>query len=214
MTGIAARQTTDRPTLIDPLAYPHSAGWLRLLILLVPATVAHSHTAMQGTYLLLEKLRYAVYRRLLRVVHGVHAELEPEKRTQIPLPQFQTALALQVRTQWRDAVGWGQGLESGGVLHVGLGLGWTIVKIELSHFASTAGSILQGYFVEKHRLLPNDCKPRRTNGRLRQFMCRAWCWTWMRWSAWPPTSSSASMCAATSRTRTRCAAGFEGPSQI
>ncbi|PRW20744.1 PCI domain-containing 2 [Chlorella sorokiniana] len=49
----------------------------------------------EGTYLLLEKLRYAVYRRLLRVVHGVHAQLEPEKRTQIPLPQFQTALALQ-----------------------------------------------------------------------------------------------------------------------
>lgn len=53
--------------------------------------------AIQGTYLLLEKLRYAVYRRLLRVVHGVHAQLEPEKRTQIPLLQFQTALALQVK---------------------------------------------------------------------------------------------------------------------
>lgn len=37
-----------------------------------------------------------MYRRLLRVVHGVHAQLEPEKRSQIPLPQFQTALALQV----------------------------------------------------------------------------------------------------------------------
>ena len=52
---------------------------------------------LQGTYLLLEKLRYAVYRRLLRKVHAVHAELEPEKRTQIPLPQFQHALAMQVR---------------------------------------------------------------------------------------------------------------------
>ena len=51
---------------------------------------------LQGTYLLLEKLRYAAYRRLLRKVHAVHAELEPEKRTQIPLLQFQTALAMQV----------------------------------------------------------------------------------------------------------------------
>lgn len=52
---------------------------------------------MQGTYLLLEKLRYAAYRRLLRKVCGVHAEMEPHKRTQIPLPQFQAALAFQVR---------------------------------------------------------------------------------------------------------------------
>ncbi|PSC74505.1 PCI domain-containing 2 [Micractinium conductrix] len=49
----------------------------------------------EGTYLLLEKLRYAVYRRLLRKVHAVHAQLEPEKRTQIPLLQFQMALAMQ-----------------------------------------------------------------------------------------------------------------------
>lgn len=51
---------------------------------------------MQGTYLLLEKLRHAVYRRLLRKVHAVHAVLEPEKRTQVPLAQFQAALAIQV----------------------------------------------------------------------------------------------------------------------
>ncbi|EFN51772.1 hypothetical protein CHLNCDRAFT_27542, partial [Chlorella variabilis] len=49
----------------------------------------------EGTYLLLEKLRYAAYRRLLRKVCGVHAEMEPHKRTQIPLPQFQAALAFQ-----------------------------------------------------------------------------------------------------------------------
>ncbi|KAL4854104.1 Enhanced ethylene response protein 5 [Chlorella vulgaris] len=49
----------------------------------------------EGTYLLLEKLRHAVYRRLLRKVHAVHAVLEPEKRTQVPLAQFQAALAIQ-----------------------------------------------------------------------------------------------------------------------
>ncbi|KAL4433578.1 hypothetical protein ABPG75_000019 [Micractinium tetrahymenae] len=49
----------------------------------------------EGTYLLLEKLRYAVFRRLLRKVHAVHAKLEPEKRAQIPLAQFQAALATQ-----------------------------------------------------------------------------------------------------------------------
>lgn len=37
-----------------------------------------------------------MYRRLLRKVHAVHAQLEPEKRTQIPLLQFQMALAMQV----------------------------------------------------------------------------------------------------------------------
>lgn len=51
---------------------------------------------LQGTYLLLEKLRYAVFRRLLRKVHAVHGALEPEKRAQIPLAQFQAALAMQV----------------------------------------------------------------------------------------------------------------------
>ncbi|KAL4450585.1 hypothetical protein ABPG77_000941 [Micractinium sp. CCAP 211/92] len=49
----------------------------------------------EGTYLLLEKLRYAVFRRLLRKVHAVHGALEPEKRAQIPLAQFQAALAMQ-----------------------------------------------------------------------------------------------------------------------
>ena len=51
----------------------------------------------QGTYLLLEKLRYAVYRRLLRKVAALHAVLQPDKRTQIPLGALQAALALQVR---------------------------------------------------------------------------------------------------------------------
>jgi hypothetical protein len=50
----------------------------------------------QGTYLLLEKLRYTVYRRLLRKVHAVRAVLEPERRTQLPLEQFQAAMAAQV----------------------------------------------------------------------------------------------------------------------
>jgi hypothetical protein len=52
---------------------------------------------LQGTYLLLEKLRYAVYRRLLRVVHAVHAQAAPARAAQIPLALLQTALALQVR---------------------------------------------------------------------------------------------------------------------
>lgn len=63
------------------------------------ATVFPYMPAPQGTYLLLEKLRYAVYRRLLRKVHAVHGELEPEKRAQIPLAQFQAALAMQVSQQ-------------------------------------------------------------------------------------------------------------------
>lgn len=57
---------------------------------------AHQFRFIQeGTYLLLEKLRAAVYRRLLRKVWLVHGELEPAKLAQIPLAQFQTALALQ-----------------------------------------------------------------------------------------------------------------------
>ena len=60
--------------------------------------------AAQGTYLLLEKLRYATYRRLLRKVHAVHAEVEPDKRTQVPLVQFQNALAMQVcGAGWKPA---------------------------------------------------------------------------------------------------------------
>jgi hypothetical protein len=50
---------------------------------------------LKGTYLLLEKLRYATYRRLLRKVHGIHAQLEPGRQTQVPLQQFQAALAMQ-----------------------------------------------------------------------------------------------------------------------
>lgn len=65
----------------------------------MPLAVVPPSLNTQGTYLLLEKLRYAVYRRLLRKVHAVHGELEPEKRTQIPLPQFQHALAMQVGSE-------------------------------------------------------------------------------------------------------------------
>ena len=64
-----------------------------------PRPAARPNPPAQGTYLLLEKLRYAVYRRLLRKVHGVHGELEPDKRTQIPLAQLQHALVMQARVQ-------------------------------------------------------------------------------------------------------------------
>ena len=56
----------------------------------------HPLPLSQGTYLLLEKLRQAVYRRLLRKVHLVHGALDPGRPTQVPLPQFQAALAMQV----------------------------------------------------------------------------------------------------------------------
>mmetsp|Transcript_29980 Transcript_29980/g.71414 ORF Transcript_29980/g.71414 Transcript_29980/m.71414 type:complete len:413 (-) Transcript_29980:49-1287(-) len=46
-----------------------------------------------GTFLLLEKLKQSVYRRLLRKVAAVHKELEPAKWAQIPLALFQSALA-------------------------------------------------------------------------------------------------------------------------
>lgn len=46
-----------------------------------------------GTYLLLEKLQGAVYRRLLRKVWAIHAEQDPSKAAQIPLVMFQQALA-------------------------------------------------------------------------------------------------------------------------
>lgn len=49
----------------------------------------------EGTYLLLEKLRQAVYRRLLRRVYLINAEQQPAKAAQIPLPLFQQALAVQ-----------------------------------------------------------------------------------------------------------------------
>lgn len=45
-----------------------------------------------GTYLLLEKLQAAVYRRLLRKVWIIHAQQEPAKAAQIPLSMFATAL--------------------------------------------------------------------------------------------------------------------------
>ncbi|KAL6772454.1 hypothetical protein ACKKBG_A30295 [Auxenochlorella protothecoides x Auxenochlorella symbiontica] len=49
----------------------------------------------EGTYLLLEKLRLAVLRRLLKQVHAVHAVAEPGKATQIPLDWVLAALRCQ-----------------------------------------------------------------------------------------------------------------------
>lgn len=46
-----------------------------------------------GTFLLLEKLQASVQRRLLRRVWALHAEAEPAKAAQIPLPWFQAAAA-------------------------------------------------------------------------------------------------------------------------
>uniref|UniRef100_A0A7R9VIM2 PCI domain-containing protein n=1 Tax=Chlamydomonas euryale TaxID=1486919 RepID=A0A7R9VIM2_9CHLO len=48
-----------------------------------------------GTYLLLEKLLLAVYRRLFRKVAMLHAEAQPAKAAQVPLVALQAALALQ-----------------------------------------------------------------------------------------------------------------------
>ncbi|KAK9902673.1 hypothetical protein WJX75_002119 [Coccomyxa subellipsoidea] len=48
-----------------------------------------------GTYLLLEKLKNSVYRRLFRRVALLHKEQEPAKAAQVPLAKFQTALAWQ-----------------------------------------------------------------------------------------------------------------------
>ena len=79
-----------------PFSSGSSSGWQQPWQQPNKPPPSPTHPSPQGTYLLLEKLRYAPYRRLLRKVHAVHAELEPEKRTQIPLPQFQTALAMQV----------------------------------------------------------------------------------------------------------------------
>ncbi|KDD74904.1 hypothetical protein H632_c998p0 [Helicosporidium sp. ATCC 50920] len=56
----------------------------------------------EGTYLLLEKLRLAVCRRLLRAVHAVHGRDEPAKAAQIPLAWFQAALAVQARRRKGD----------------------------------------------------------------------------------------------------------------
>lgn len=45
-----------------------------------------------GTLLLLEKLQASVYRRLLKQVYLVHAQLEPAKAAQIPLVMYERAL--------------------------------------------------------------------------------------------------------------------------
>ncbi|KAK9838509.1 hypothetical protein WJX81_003800 [Elliptochloris bilobata] len=48
-----------------------------------------------GTYLLMEKLRQAVCRRLLKRVWLLHRESDPDKAHQLPLVKFQAALAAQ-----------------------------------------------------------------------------------------------------------------------
>lgn len=48
-----------------------------------------------GTYLLLEKLTYAVHRRLLKKCALAYAALMPGRATQLPLLLFQWALAQQ-----------------------------------------------------------------------------------------------------------------------
>ena len=59
----------------------------------------HQWTFIQmGTYLVMEKLRYAVYRRLFRRVHGIHAEsCEPSKSHLLPLSA--STLGLQLLCQ-------------------------------------------------------------------------------------------------------------------
>ena len=57
-----------------------------------------------GTYLVLEKLRYAVLRRLLKRVLLIHAELRPEKRAQLPLALYQAALGAQGEAMDLDEV--------------------------------------------------------------------------------------------------------------
>ena len=48
-----------------------------------------------GTYLLIEKLRFAVYRRLLKKVQLIYAEFRPERAVQVPLTYFVKALKWQ-----------------------------------------------------------------------------------------------------------------------
>lgn len=48
-----------------------------------------------GIFLLLEKLKQAIYRRLFRKVAAFHREMEPAKAVQIPLALFQAALVWQ-----------------------------------------------------------------------------------------------------------------------
>ena len=45
-----------------------------------------------GTYLLIEKLRVAVYRRLFKKVQQIYAQFKPEKAVQVPLQYFVEAL--------------------------------------------------------------------------------------------------------------------------
>ncbi|KAJ9505915.1 hypothetical protein QJQ45_002784 [Haematococcus lacustris] len=64
--------------------------------LLLRTLDAHQATLVQaGTYLLLEKLQLAVYRRLFKKCALVHAAANPAKATQMPLALFHTALEAQ-----------------------------------------------------------------------------------------------------------------------
>ncbi len=59
---------------------------------------AHAQPAcatQAGTYLLLEKLQLAAYRRLFKKCALLHAEANPAKATQVPLIFFQKALEQQ-----------------------------------------------------------------------------------------------------------------------
>ena len=57
-----------------------------------------------GTFLLIEKLRMAVYRRLLKKVQRIHAELKPERGAQLPLKYFVKALGWQGHATDMDEV--------------------------------------------------------------------------------------------------------------
>jgi hypothetical protein len=54
----------------------------------------HTHPAclLQGIYLLLERLKFPVYRRLFRRVQLLHAEANPAKAAQLPLGAYTSRL--------------------------------------------------------------------------------------------------------------------------
>lgn len=51
-------------------------------------------TVLQGIYLLLEKLKFPVYRRLFKRVQLLHAEAAPTKAAQLPLSTAQAPYPL------------------------------------------------------------------------------------------------------------------------
>ena len=57
-----------------------------------------------GTYIILEKLKAAVYRTLFRKIHNTHKALEPGKPFQVPLPTLQAGLAWMGVTMDLDEV--------------------------------------------------------------------------------------------------------------